>query len=492
MFYLPDRDEMQEIDRRTIKERGIPGILLMERAAISILEEINARKDTVLPARVKCLIVVEGGNNGGDGLALARLLAQQGDQVEVCYISGLSKVSDSFAYQLDIVRNLGIQVTDEISQKEYDIIVDGIFGVGLKRDVAGIWKNVIEQMNNMPGYKIAVDLPSGVDATTGQVLGTSFRADLTVTFGLNKRGLVLHPGCDMAGQVVVRDIGFSDREVQDIAPEAYGYDLSDLARLPKRSDNSNKGTYGRAAVIAGSADMSGAAVFAAEAAYRTGTGLVKVYTHSLNRTVIGNRIPEAVLMTYSDEAEALKCAEDAVSWADVILVGPGLGRSGEAEELLRYVICEAEQPLVLDADALNIISQDLELLKKYRGEVTVTPHLGEMSRLTDIAIPDIKKNILRVCKDFAMEYNVIDVLKDSRTCVSRGGDIYINTSGNNGMSTAGAGTGSSPYEAAKLGVYIHGLAGDLAAERMGKNGMIARDIVESIPMVIKGVENEKL
>ena len=343
MFYLPDRDEMQEIDRRTIKERGIPGILLMERAAISILEEINARKDTVLPARVKCLIVVEGGNNGGDGLALARLLAQQGDQVEVCYISGLSKVSDSFAYQLDIVRNLGIQVTDEISQKEYDIIVDGIFGVGLKRDVVGIWKNV----NNMPGYKIAVDLPSGVDATTGQVLGTSFRADLTVTFGLNKRGLVLHPGCDMAGQVVVRDIGFSDREVQDIAPEAYGYDLSDLARLPKRSDNSNKGTYGRAAVIAGSADMSGAAVFAAEAAYRTGTGLVKVYTHSLNRTVIGNRIPEAVLMTYSDEAEALKCAEDAVSWADVILVGPGLGRSGEAEELLRYVICEAEQPLVL-------------------------------------------------------------------------------------------------------------------------------------------------
>lgn len=504
MFYLPDRDEMQEIDRRTIKERGIPGILLMERAAISILEEINARKDTVLPARVKCLIVVEGGNNGGDGLALARLLAQQGDQVEVCYISGLSKVSDSFAYQLDIVRNLGIQVTDEISQKEYEIIVDGIFGVGLKRDVAGIWKNVIEQMNNMPGYKIAVDLPSGVDATTGQVLGTSFRADLTVTFGLNKRGLVLHPGCDMAGQVVVREIGFSDREVQDIAPEAYGYDLSDLARLPKRSDNSNKGTYGRAAVIAGSADMSGAAVFAAEAAYRTGTGLVKVYTHSLNRTVIGNRIPEAVLMTYSDEVEALKCAEDAVSWADVILVGPGLGRSGEAEELLRYVICEAEQPLVLDADALNIISQDLELLKKHRGEVTVTPHLGEMSRLTDIAIPDIKKNILRVCKDFAMEYNVIDVLKDSRTCVSRGGDIYINTSGNNGMSTAGAGdvlagvitgliaTGSSPYEAAKLGVYIHGLAGDLAAERMGKNGMIARDIVESIPMVIKGVENEKL
>lgn len=504
MLYLPDRDEMQEIDRRTIEERGIPGILLMERAAISILDEINSRKKTILPAQSECLVVVEGGNNGGDGLALARLLAQQGDQVDVCYINGISRVSENFAYQLEIVRKMGIKVTDVIPKKEYDVIVDGIFGVGLKRDVAGIWKDTIDQMNNIPGFKVAIDLPSGVDATTGQILGTAFEADMTVTFGLNKRGLVLHPGCDVAGFVQVRDIGFAEREIEFVAPAAFTYDISDLTRIPKRCDNSNKGTYGKVAVIAGSRDMSGAAVFAAEAVYRTGAGLVKVYTHRDNRTVIGTRVPEAVLMTYTDDQEAMKCASDAVSWADVILIGPGIGRSQESEKMLRYVICEAEQPLVIDADALNIIAGNRGLLLGHRAEVIVTPHMGEMARLTGISIPEIKKNILKVCKDFAMEYNVIDVLKDARTCVSRGDDIYINTSGNNGMSTAGAGdvltgviagfiaTGLSPYDAAKLGVFVHGLAGDVAAEHMGKNGMIARDIVDAIPQVIKGAKYEEL
>lgn len=504
MLYLPDRDEMQEIDRRTIEERGIPGILLMERAAISILDEINARRTATLPGRLECLVVVEGGNNGGDGLALARLLAQQGDHVDVCYINGISRVSESFAYQLEIVRKMGIEVTDVIPGKDYDVIVDGIFGVGLKRDVAGIWKDTIDQMNNMPGFKVAIDLPSGVDATTGQILGTAFKADMTVTFGLNKRGLVLHPGCDMAGLVQVRDIGFAKREIDAVAPVAFTYDISDLTRLPGRVDNSNKGTYGKVAVIAGSRDMSGAAVFAAEAVYRTGAGLVKVYTHRDNRAVIGTRVPEAVLMTYADDQEAMKCACDAVAWADVILIGPGIGRSKESKDMLKYVICEAEQPLVVDADALNIISEDLGLLLGHRADVIVTPHMGEMSRLTGISIPEIKKNILKVCKDFAMEYNVIDVLKDARTCVSKGDDIYINTSGNNGMSTAGAGdvltgviagliaTGLSPYDAAKLGVFVHGLAGDMAAEHMGKNGMIARDIVDAIPQVIKGAKYEEL
>lgn len=505
MIYLPDRDEMQEIDRRTIEDKGIPGILLMEGAAIEVLHEINKRKGIILPNCLRCLIVVEGGNNGGDGLALARLLAQQGDSVEICYIDGLSRVTDNFSFQLDIVNRMGLEITDKISGSGYDLVVDGIFGVGLKREVAGIWADVIEQMNVLSGLKVAIDLPSGVDATTGQILGTAFKADVTVTLGLNKRGLVLHPGCDVAGEVVVRDIRFASEQIIDVAPEAYTYDRSDLMRIPGRTDNSNKGTYGKVAVVAGSENMSGAAAFSAEAVYRTGAGLVKVYTHDNNRTVIGTKVPEAVLMTYEDEKEALRCAEDAVAWADVIVVGPGLGTSHLAQSIIRYIICESEQPLVVDADALNILSGDMGILRGHRSEVVVTPHLGEMSRLTGISIAEIKKNILKVCKDFAMEYNVIDVLKDSKTCVSNGDrDIYINTSGNNGMSTAGAGdvltgviagfiaTGLTPYDAAKLGVYVHGLAGDLAAERMGKNGMIARDIVESIPMVIKGVENEKL
>ena len=500
MFYLAGREEMQNIDRLTIENDGIPGILLMERAAISILEEINSRLKQGSDGDgrnvsgeknrpLACLVVVEGGNNGGDGLALARLLHQQGEQVQVCYINGLKRVSESFETQLEIVKKLGIDILDTIPHEAYDVVVDGIFGVGLKREIGGVWKDTIDIMNSMAGFKIAIDLPSGVDASTGQILETAFRADLTVTFGLYKRGLMLYPGCDMAGTVVVRDIGFSK--------EAIDYDTSDMTRLPARVNSSNKGTYGRVAVIAGSRDMSGAASYAAEAVYRVGAGLVKVYTHTYNRNVIGCTVPEAVLMFYDDEESAVCCAEDALNWADVILIGPGLGRSPEACAMVKIIVNRAEQPVVVDADGLNIISCDLDILRDHRGPVIITPHMGEMARLTGMAITDIKKNILKVCKDFAMEYNIIDVLKDARTTVSSGDKVYINTSGNNGMSTAGAGdilagiiagliaTGLMPEEAAPLGVYIHGLAGDTAAGYRGKTGMIARDIVDAIPQVIR-------
>lgn len=508
MFYLAGREEMQNIDRLTIEEDGIPGILLMERAAISILEEINSRLKQGSDGDgrnvsgeknrpLACLVVVEGGNNGGDGLALARLLHQQGEQVQVCYINGLKRVSESFETQLEIVKKLGIDILDTIPHEAYDVVVDGIFGVGLKREIGGVWKDTIDIMNSMTGFKIAIDLPSGVDASTGQILETAFRADLTVTFGLYKRGLMLYPGCDMAGTVVVRDIGFSKEAIDKVAPVAYAYDTSDMTRLPARVNSSNKGTYGRVAVIAGSRDMSGAASYAAEAVYRVGAGLVKVYTHTYNRNVIGCTVPEAVLMFYDDEESAVCCAEDALNWADVILIGPGLGRSPEACAMVKIIVNRAEQPVVVDADALNIISCDLDILRDHRGPVIITPHMGEMARLTGMAITDIKKNILKVCKDFAMEYNIIDVLKDARTTVSSGDKVYINTSGNNGMSTAGAGdilagiiagliaTGLMPEDAAPLGVYIHGLAGDAAAGYRGKTGMIARDIVDAIPQVIR-------
>ena len=245
MFYVADRTEMQEIDRLTIEEKGVPGILLMERAAITVLEEINSRLKSINADRkLKCLVVVEGGNNGGDGLALARLLYQQGDIVHVCYINGISRVSDSFSYQLEIAKKIGIQVTDHIIDSDYDVVVDGIFGVGLKRDVAGIWRETIETMNGLGGFKVAIDTPSGVDASTGQIMGCAFKAGMTVTFGLNKRGLIFYPGCEISGEVVVRDIGFAQAEVDRVHPVAYSYNRDDLCMLPGRSDSSNKGTYG--------------------------------------------------------------------------------------------------------------------------------------------------------------------------------------------------------------------------------------------------------
>lgn len=506
MYYLADRYEMQEIDRQTIEEAHVPGILLMERAAIATLEEINRRlkadcgKDRVL----RFLVVVGGGNNGGDGLALARLLHQQGDVVDVCYINKLARTTESFDYQLDIVRNMGIPIYEEIPDSEYDVVVDGIFGVGLKREVTGIWKSTICTMNELGGYKVAIDMPSGVDVTTGQVLGTCFKADLTVTFGLNKLGLILYPGKLMAGAVAVCDIGFAKKEIERVRPKAYTYDRSDLMRLPERIDASNKGTYGRVAVIAGSEDMAGAAVFAADAAYRLGAGLVKVYTHRANRDIIGARVPEAILKTYSDRKEAEACAADALSFADVILIGPGIGLSDASIDMVRYIMKQAGVPVIADADALNIMAKQTGILKEHSSELVVTPHVGEMSRLTGLSISDIKKNEVGVCKDFSREYNVVGVLKDARTVVCHGDasddTVYVNTSGNNGMSTAGSGdvlsgiiaglvaTGLQANEAARLGVYIHGLAGDEAARHTGKTAMKAGDIVRAIPRVIKGAE----
>lgn len=527
MDYLADRKEMQEIDRLTIEEKQVPGILLMECAAHCVCQVLESRVYMQHAAGLegrRALVVVESGNNGGDGLALARRLWQKGALVTVWSIGGISRVSGSFEYQMNIVKGLGISCVNlngEFSSElvadgmTYDIIADGIFGVGLSREVKGVWRTVIETLNAMTGLKVAIDVPSGVDASTGCILGTAFDADVTVTFGLNKRGMVLYPGCMRAGEVVVCDIGFGIREIQSVKPEAYtigkaNYGMKLKKLLPERVDYSNKGTYGRVAVIAGSRNMSGAMTFAAEAAYRAGAGLVKIYTHENNRTAAGINVPEAVLMTYggADEtcdAEAAMCAEDAMRWADVILVGPGLGKESSSYKLVETLLENTDKPLVIDADGLNIIAENTGLLRRHRGSVVITPHIGEMSRLLGgMMADDIKKNILEVCKDTAKEYNVVNVLKDARTCVSAGSDVYINTTGNNGMSTGGAGdvlagliagfvgTGLEPYEAAVLGVYVHGLAGDMAAEGTGKYGMTAGDIVGAIPQVLKGAEDEQL
>lgn len=533
MEYLADKKEIQEIDRLTIEEKGVPGLLLMECAAHSVFGVLEEKAGGLRAGGLfdmKILVAVYAGNNGGDGLALARRLWQSGALVTVWCIGGALRASDSFEYQMNIIKRLGVpcEVLEEgcdmhsmAEGDSYDIIVDGIFGVGLSREVKGIWRDVIDLLNGMDGFKTAIDVPSGVDASNGCILGTAFKADLTVTFGLNKRGMVLYPGCMMAGEVVVCDIGFGISEIQRVMPEAYTFDrkagrsvLKEL--LPKRVDYSNKGTYGKVAVIAGSRYMSGAMTFAAQAAYRMGAGLVKIYTHENNRVAAGVNVPEAVLMTYgsTDEActmEAEDCARDAVSWADVILVGPGLSKEEAACRLVYTILKTSDKPLVIDADALNIISEHIELLNEHKAEVVITPHIGEMRRLLCAdgseqgRADDIKKNILEVCKGFAKEYNVINVLKDARTCVSDGeGGIYINTSGNNGMSTAGSGdvlsgivagligTGLSPKKAAVLGVYIHGLAGDEAAANMGRYAMTARDIISAIPAVLKGAENEQL
>ena len=498
MKYVATGSEMSEIDNYTINDIGIPQMVLMERAALAVVIYLksNFGKDS------KVLVAVESGNNGGDGLAVARLLAQEGYDVSVYWVDGLEKKSEAFVQQYNIARKLRLKFVDDIVNCGYDVVIDGIFGVGLSRTVTGKQADTIKALNDLDAYKLAIDIPSGIDSYTGFVLGTAFRADATVTFGLMKLGLLMGIGSEYAGKVVVADIGFPDKAINAVNPRLYTYDSTDVEKLlPYRKSDTHKGSYGKVGVIAGSKNMAGACIFAAEAAYRMGCGLVRVCTVEENREIMQTRLPEAMLTTFSPENKASirEALKQMMLWADVIIVGPGLGNSETTQYIVDKILKNFDKQVVLDADGLNVLSGNLDIIEGHVSKLIITPHLMEMSRITGIKTGDIKENKYEIAKDFANKYEVVVVLKDARTFVSDGGEqAYINTTGNNGMATGGSGDvltgviaglcaqGMEGFDAAKLGVCMHGLAGQEAAIVRGRYSMIAGDIVRGITRVLEG------
>lgn len=494
MQYIVTKQEMQSIDTYAIEDVGIPSIVLMERAALRVakqVEKVNANKGRIL-------IVVEGGNNGGDGLAVARILLGRGYAVDIYYIGGIKKTTEAFRLQMNIMENMSAVFSEGIPDRDYSVIVDGIFGVGLSRKIEGIHKETINTLNSMEGIKIAIDMPTGIDASTGDILGAAFKADYTVTFALKKLGMFFSDGIDYCGEVICTDIGIPRAAIEETRPKIYAYDYSDMDKIPKRYNNSHKGTYGKVAVIAGSKNMSGAAFLCGKAAYSVGAGLVKIYTHESNRTIVQSQLPEAVMMTYEEYGGALACVEDVLNWATVIVVGPGLGVDTTSERMLYELMMRAEVPMVLDADALNILSNNIELLESISVPVVMTPHMKEMSRLVDKTISEIMDSRFEIARDFAKKTGVTLVLKDAKSVVTNGGEqSYINLAGNNGMSTGGSGDvlsgiiagmiagGLSLAEAAKMGTFLHCLAGDKAAEEKGKYAMLASDILNHIEDVLR-------
>lgn len=499
MRYIASGSDMAQIDRYTIEEIGIPQMVLMERAALGVYDYIKNKFDK----NIKTLVVVESGNNGADGLALARMMYGDGYDVEVYHVNGIEKKSDAFTAQYNIAKKLGVKFVDEIVDYGYELIVDAVFGVGLSRAVMGKHASAINLINEINAFKLAIDIPSGIDATTGFVLGTAFHADATVTFGLVKLGHINSIGNEYSGQIVVADIGIPDKAIDFTSPALYTYDSEDVDRLlPFRKSDSHKGSYGKIGVIGGSKNMAGAALFTAESAYRMGCGLVRICTVEENREIVQTKLPEALLTTYNpDDVNTTRTAlKEMISWCDVIAVGPGLGRGDNTDYIVERLLRNFDKTIVIDADAINSLADNLNWLEDTKANVIITPHLMEMSRLTGEKTGDIKSKKLEVAGEFARKHNVVVVLKDARTIVSKGEEqAYINSTGNNGMATGGSGdvlTGiiaslvgqsMSPFEAAKLGVYIHGLAGQEASILLGRYSMIAGDIVRSITKVL---ENE--
>ena len=517
--YVVTASEMKRYDANTIEKYHIPSLLLMERAALVTAEEI----EQVCGGRpCKVLVMAGCGNNGGDGLAVGRLLMLKGYDVTCVLLGSEDRCTQETGRQICILREYGVQIDSTIQDGEYDIVIDAIFGVGLSRPVEGICRDAIEWINESRAYVCSIDIPSGIRTDSGEVMGCAVQADLTVTYGFRKLGHILYPGAGYTGRLVCRQMGIDEHSFLGEEPLWYTYVGTDSIVLPIRRPDGNKGTFGKALLIVGNEKIAGAAMMAAKSAFRMGTGMVKVVTASENREALMQYVPEAMLLTYSGDIftkESGASVEDttfiselraAETWSDCILVGPGIGTDGRAINLLKFSILESDLPLVIDADGLNILAEDKKLQEALtdcgrRGRtVILTPHLGEFARLYGCSITQIKEHLTEYPIELSEQLQCIIVCKDARTVVAcrEAKTNYVNITGNAGMATAGSGdvlagmvTGllaqkMTGFDAATAGVYLHGMAGDLAAKRETEISMTATDIIERIKDVISMQQKE--
>lgn len=487
--------EMKSYDSYTIEEVGISSLVLMERAALSVVQKVEGYLNT---GKQKVCIACGVGNNGADGLAIARMLAERGCVVHVYIYGKLEKKTAEFIQQEKILESYPVEKRENEMPGDcgYDMIIDAIFGVGLTRSVEGIFAEALTCLNAMEGRKVAVDIPSGISADTGELLGVAFRADLTVTFAFGKRGLYLYPGADYAGSIFVEDIGIGPVSNPKCQPKMCIYEPSDIERvLPKRKGSGNKGTFGKVLIVAGFEYMVGAAILCARACYEMGAGMVKVLCPEENRGILQQAVPEILYGTCED-------VDSSLQWADVVVVGPGMGCGHIARATLAQLLEKCDLPMVMDADALNMLSVDKELQDALyaRGdkglETVLTPHMGEFARLTGTSVADLKLDTATAAANWAKAYQITLAAKDARTVVAdMGGRLYLNITGNSGMATAGSGDvlagiigsllaqGLGGFEAATLGVYIHSLAGDEAAEQYSEYGVTAGKIIRNIQSI---------
>lgn len=501
---------MQDLDRRAIEEYGIPGLILMENAGRGAVEALTRHFGDLAGKIVS--IFVGPGNNGGDGLVIARHLHQQGSNPELYLLAEEEKIKGDAATNLRIVRRLPIPLyslrnSDEMAKalprlKDSWLIIDSIFGTGLTRKVSGHYADVIRSVNQLVCPVMAVDIPSGLCADTGLKLGECVRADLTVTFGLAKTGQVCSPGRDYVGRLEVIDISIPPETVAEAGIQVELLDTATVrGYLPTRPLGAHKGTYGHLLIAAGSTGKTGAAILCARGGLRSGTGLVSLCVpHDLNH-VFETALWEAMTIPFPSGASCLSIddyekLQMAAAGKQAIAVGPGIGMAEKTGSLLLKLYREAQLPMVVDADALNILAQRPEMIKNPPAPRILTPHPGEMARLTGLSTSEIQQNRLRLAQEFATKNQVIVILKGAGTVIADlDGKAAINSTGNPGMAAGGMGdvlTGIiggllaqkiSPWQAACLGVYVHGLAGDRLAGRTDSAGFgyLASELADEIP-----------
>ena len=510
--------QMKEIDRRTIDEIGIPGAVLMENAGLQVFRFLQ----TVLPycEGDKVVIVAGKGNNGGDGLVIARHLANHGVMPRVILLGAKEEIRGDAALNLAIAERIGLEIQEIRSEaewnrqkkaiKEASVIVDAIFGTGLTKPAEGLYARAIEDINKLDAFKLAVDIPSGLSADTSEVIGPALKADVTVTLAAPKIAHVLPPAEQWVGELVVADISVPPPLLESANLKLELIEKGALLRsFRKRPKDSHKGTYGHLLIIAGSLGKTGAAVMAAKAALKTGAGLVTVGTPQSCLPIVARGMAELMTEPLAEtkdktiSAEALTRARSLLKGKDALLIGPGISTNESTAEFISALVSELKLPVVIDADGLNILSMKPELLRQLPKTAILTPHPGEFARLAGVPLREVIKRKLELAPAFAREHGVCLVLKGYRTLVcDPDGRTFVNPTGNPGMATGGSGDVLSgmissflmqdrdALQAALAAVYLHGLSGDLAAEKKGERALVAGDLIRFLPAAQKVLEDE--
>ncbi len=512
-MYLVTASEIQQMDRETIESFGIPGRVLMENAGLGATRVLLDQFDDIVNKNVG--VIAGRGNNGGDGFVIARCLAQKGSEVTVYLLSESAGVKGDAAANLKLLAPLNVHVVEIPDEQSFlahktgmlhqEIWIDALLGTGLKSDVKGYFKKIIEFINALGKPVFSVDIPSGLNSDTGQICGACIRAQATATFAFAKTGHILFPGAECTGYLEIIDIGIPDHIAKSIRPKQHLLTPERIrSYFRPRIHDAHKGTTGHVLVVSGSVGKTGAAAMTAMSAMRAGAGLVTLAIPESLNPVLETQVLEA--MTYPlPETENGIIGEssfdkimDLLSGKKCLAIGPGLGEAAETKKLVHRIIKESPVTIVLDADGLNNIAGSTEILKKAKAPLILTPHPGEMARLIDSTAGSVQKDRITCARKFAEKFNVHIILKGAKTIIAHPeGNIFINPTGNPGMASGGMGDvltgiiaglvaqGLSPESATHTGVYLHGAAADMLAEKIGPFGYLSTEVMNAIPSQIK-------
>ena len=497
--------EVRNLDKEAGRKFGLSPEILMENAGQAvyfvILREFGIKNK-------RFSIFCGSGNNGGDGFVVARKIYSNAGEVKVFILGNKANLKDEARKNFEIISKMKIEIYNVKSVEsikpfilQSDAIIDAIFGTGLTRNIEGVYRDIIQLINESGKKVFSVDIPSGINGDTAEIMGTAIKADWTVTFGLPKIGNILYPGYDYCGKLYLSHISF---------PPSF-YNLSSLKTeinfpldFPVRLKDTHKGNYGKTLFIAGSSGYLGAPYFSAFSFLKAGGGLSYLATPKSISPFLANKGSEIVFLPQKETISgsiALNSQSGLLNFSekvDMVVLGPGLSLNEETQRLVRELVKKVKKPLLIDGDGITAISEDIEIIKERKNKTILTPHLGEFSKITKIEINKIKKNKVDILRETTKELNAIIVLKGAHSLIGYpDGRVFVNMSGNPGMATAGSGDiltgtiscmyglGLSIEEAVRMGVFIHGLAGDLASKDKGEDGITAQDILDYLPLAMK-------